>query len=450
MKNLNKFKNSKLIPVYFQMRGIAMRCLTIATVNRKLPLSAAAHCLFLFSLAAFAQPIPFVHEFNLNDHKGQSYLSFMQNQVKPALDVLATDGYAVKGAEAMQRAYDNSDTKVKRKVDRDFGGLDRVKEIADALEGEIVTLETLPAKIRQQDRRVDAYGLATFIGLASGGGVSIKYHTNNYALNVHYDTVEERSGRSFGVGPTRPANDASDKDYLNDIQHYSGNNNEDLKDFYKAMFESLLNSDPSHYRRIEDEGQTVLTDFLAVFTAEQARNLMDGEVRPHWDAALLEVTLLAGFHAGQDEFKLYYKNPQTGEVSFTSETLKQTPCAVPERTQRASMKDYWQFSRNITNTEHCRRSGINITKGEFRLLEKQINSYVARNHPELLQNLQESMELNRTTRNIYEELSKYLISPRSARSLSEEKVDAITGAWLEFLNYVQENANEISLEIETN
>lgn len=402
----------------------------------------------ILSLPIFAQPIPFVHEYDINDYKGQSYLSFMQNEVKPSLDALATDGYEVKGADSIQVAYDNSDTKVRRKVERDFGGLRKVKEIAEALEGEVVTLETLPGKIRAIDRSVDAYGLATFIGLASGGGVSIKYHTGNYALNVHYDTVEERSGRSFGVGSTRPANDASDKDYLNDVQHYSRNDAEDFNDFYRAMLETLLNSDASHYNRVEDEGQTVLTDFLAVFTAEQARNLMDGEVRPHWDAALLEVTLLAGFHSGQDEFKLYYQNPQTGETTFTNETLKQTPCAVPERTQRATMKDYWQFSRNITNTEHCRRSGINITKKEFRLLEQKINKYVAANNPELLENLQTAMNLNRTPRNIYEALSQYLISDRSARSLSEEKVEEITSAWLNFLNYVQENANEISAQIE--
>ena len=30
-----------------------------------------------------------------------------------------------------------------------------------------------------------------------------------------------------------------------------------------------------------------------MYTAEQARNLMDGRITLHWDAALLEVTLLA-------------------------------------------------------------------------------------------------------------------------------------------------------------
>ncbi|MCX6125721.1 MAG: hypothetical protein NTV34_13395, partial [Proteobacteria bacterium] len=303
--------------------------------------------------------IEFDSTFDLADYTGQTYLSFMTTEVKPAMDTLATDGYVVKGAEAMATAFESVGPKVQGKVARDFGGIENVKKIASKLEGTTVTLATLPGKIKEVDRSASIYDLATFIGLASGGGVKVKYADQNYGLNIHYDVTEQRSGRSYGVGPTRNANDASDKEYLTDLESYVRGSKDNLGEFYTTLFESLLNSDPSNYALVSPEGQTLLTDFLAVFTAEQARNLMDGRIAPHWDAALLEVTLLASFHAGQDKIELFYTNPATRETAFTDKTLKQTPCkAAGESLQAARLSDYWQFSRNITDPSNCRRSGI--------------------------------------------------------------------------------------------
>ncbi|MEZ4814083.1 MAG: hypothetical protein R3A80_02610 [Bdellovibrionota bacterium] len=403
--------------------------------------------LFLFVLTASAQTIPFVHEFDLKDYKGQTYLSFMEKTVKPALDELAVNGYQMKGPAAVEEAYNLSDRKVQRKVGQ-WGGLEHVKEIAAQLEGETVTLNNLPQKIRAIDRSVNAYDLSTFLGLASGGGVSIKFYDQNYALNVHYDVEEQRSGRSFGVSNERRANDASDKDYLKDLQKYTRGAPHNLEQFNKALLSSILNNDPSNYPEVHKLGQAVLTDFLAVFTAEQDRNLMDGRVTPHWDAALLEVTLLANFHAGQEEIKLFYQNPETRETTFTNKTLKQAPCEVPTRTQTATLQDYWQFSRNIQSAENCRRSGINVTKREFRLLGKKITQYTKDNNPEIMNSLKSSMNLTRSPSNMFEELSKYLINSRAPRELRTNKVEDITNAWVNFLNYVQKEAPAISLAIE--
>src|SRR5690606_29466830 len=122
-----------------------------------------------------------------------------QDKVKPAMDELAIEGYLMKGGEAMEFANKAADQKIKNKVKS--WNLTEVKRIADLLEGEVVTLNSLPGKIRQISSRVNAYDLSTFMGLASGGGVKIKYYNDNFGLNVHYDTREQRSGRSFGVGP---------------------------------------------------------------------------------------------------------------------------------------------------------------------------------------------------------------------------------------------------------
>jgi len=379
------------------------------------------------------------NEVHVDDHKGQTYLSFMRKVIKPALDKIATEGYEMCGSDAVMEAYEMVDKKVQYQAKKAAKSLENMQRIADELEGTIVTLNDLPRKIAKVDRKVNRYKLATFFGLACGGGVSIRYDHQNYGLNIHYDAKEERSGRSFGVGPTRKANDASDKNYLNDLQSYLEEYPVSSASFYDNLFNVLLNTDASEYPEISEEGQTVLTDFLSVFTAEQDRNLMDGVVKPHWDAALLEVTLLAHFHGGQDEIALYYYNPATKERSFTTETLKQKPCATPSRSKEAQLNDYWQFSKRIDNKEHCRRSGINITKREFRRLGEKLTKYVSDNYPESYEKVIKSIGLRRT-KNVYYSLSKYLISDKLPSKLSASKVKRIKSAFMEFLEITREDA----------
>ena len=55
------------------------------------------------------------------------------------------------------------------------------------------------------------------------------------------------------------------------------------------------------------------------------------------------------------------------------------------------MRDYWQFSRNINSSSSCSRSGINITKREFRKLGTEITSYLQANHRVFLRTLKESI-----------------------------------------------------------
>lgn len=387
--------------------------------------------------------------YDLADHSGQTYLNFMRTEVKPAMDHLATEGYTMRGEDSVEEAYRQVDKKIQRRVNGRWGGLKNVKRIAGLLEGKTVTLNTLADEIAKVDRTApDRFNMATFLGLASGGGVTIKYYDDNYGHNVHYDVKEERSGRSFGVGPTRKANDASDKNYLNDLENYvrGQETRSNTTEFYKTLFEALLASNPVNYPAVDKEGQTVLTDFLSVFTAEQARNLMDGRVHPHWDAALLEVTLLASFHAGQEEIALYYQNIKTKKTSFTETTLRQTPCEYPSVEQAAHLQDYWQFSRNITSEKNCRRSGINVTKSQFRRLGKDITSYISRHHSATYKAVVKSMGLKRSS-NLYQSLSYFLIDDKLPKALSDERVEEITLAWVSFLQKVQDEAKAITQEL---
>lgn len=389
------------------------------------------------------------HVIEMADYSGQSYLSFMKAVVRPAMVDVVENGYVIASPENVEAAYKAVDKRVQKAVEGQ-GGLEAAKKVAAALEGQTVFSETLPNEIAKIDRKLDRYRMATFLGLASGGGVVIRYHENNYAYNVHYDKVEEKSGRSYGVGPTRLAYDASDKAYLTDVQEYFSDKKtkENLPEFYRALMLALLNTDPANYGAVKPFGQTVLSDFLAVYTAEQARNLMDESVDIHWDAALLEVTLLASFHAGQEKFKLYYQDVVEQKVVFTDSVYRQTPCELPQVKKQASMVDYWQFSRRINDSKNCKRSGINVTKKEFRLLERKITDYMSKKSPALVNRLTKSMGLTKKVDNVYLALSEYLINDRTEKKLGSEKVKQITENWVEFLTEVTKNADKITALIE--
>lgn len=380
-----------------------------------------------------------------------TFLSFMEERVKPAMDELATEGYEMCTSAEVGQAYAAAHSKVKGKVSG-MGGISVVKGIVDRLndrlDGRKVTLDSLPGEIAAVARNVNRYDLAAFLGLACGGGVRVDFFAENYALNVHYDVTEERSGRSFGVSDERAANDASDKAYLDDLQAYSTGEPENLPAFYAALFGALLKTDGSGYADVSVDGRAVLTDFLAVYIAEQARNLMDGSVTPHWDAALLEVTLLASFHAGQENLALYYKNPGTGQTTFTDRTLRQRACAVPTSSKTASLNDYWQFSRNINDPSNCKRSGINITKSEFRMLGTEITKHLRTNRPAVYQKVKTALGLTSNSTNLYYSLSKFLIGNNAPRSMSAARAGMIADAWVEMLKTVTEDAAEISANLE--
>ena len=245
------------------------------------------------------------------------------------------------------------------------------------------------------------------------------------------------------------ANDASDKDYLQGLSAYSKSETENLDEFYSTLIHVLLDNDPTDYLTIKPEGQTILTDFLAVYTAEQVRNLMDGSVKPHSDAALLEVTLIAGFHAGQTDFKLFYLKPGSKTATWTAQTLKQTNCKISESSKAASLVDYWQFSRNISDPKNCRRSGINITKKEFRTLGEKITEYLKSRHKAEYDAIYSSLGSQKSQDNIYFALSQFLISENVPRNFNSAQVKKIAAAWVKALTIITKEANLITSFIES-
>ncbi|MEQ1722949.1 MAG: hypothetical protein ABL930_07210 [Pseudobdellovibrio sp.] len=381
---------------------------------------------------------------DITANKGTTFFALMENVIKPSLDEYATEGFVVANGKTVLAALKNVDAKVSAKAIRAAGSQAALKQLADDLNssGEKITFYDLPQAIADAGISAGRYDLATFLALVSGGGVALKISDNSFAYNVNYGTGEfekdEMTGRSFGEAPGRMALDASDKHYLQILEKYVRADGENSEEFYKSILQILLNSDASGFENISEEGQAVASDFIAVYTAEQDRHLMAELKNHHWDEALLEVTLLSSFHGGQKNVMIMYN----GEL--TSTTLAQTPgCNEEERSEKkASMIDYWQFSTS-TDPASCNRSGINITRRDFRSLGTLISNYQRENNPELVENVERHFQGVKTGGNLYAQLSDFLINYDTPKKL-DKKTLQLANDFTAFLMQVRKDANKIS------
>lgn len=403
---------------------------------------------FVGSVGFAASKLKYQTVVDLSEYKGQTYFALMQNVIKPSLDQYATEGFIVASGSSVVSALKKVDPKVSQRAIRAAGSIEKLKEVADALNSseEAITFYDLPNALAKLGLGSGRYDLSTFLALVSGGGVAVKINDQNVAYNVNYGTGEntndERTGRSFGEAPRRLALDASDKHYLEILENYVRNDGENTEHFFRSLLSILLNSDASDVENISSEGQAVLSDFIAVYTAEQDRHLMSDLKKHPWDESLLEVTLLSALHSGQKKVMVMFN----GELTDT--TLKQaTGCTESsEREQKkASMIDYWQFSTS-TDPENCSRSGLNITRRDFRTLGAAITAYQLENNPEIVENIQRHFHSSKNKNNVFAQLSEFLINYNTATEHEEETLE-LAEDFTAFLMQVRKDANKTSTYI---
>lgn len=385
---------------------------------------------------------------DLSEHKGKTFFSLMETVIKPSLDEYATEGFEVANGKTVVAALKKVDPKVAKRALSAAGDIETLKQLADDLsQNGAITFYDLPQAIADAGVGRGRYDLSTFLALVSGGGVAVQINNDNIAYNVNYGTGEtekdEMTGRSFGEAPNRLALDASDKHYLEILESYVRSNDESIPNFYRSILEILLNNDTKNYGKISEEGQVVATDFIAVYTAEQNRHLMADLKTHHWDAALLEVTLLSALHAGQKNVMVMFNGELTGT------TLKQAPgCSEEERSEKkASMVDYWQFSSS-TDPESCNRSGINVTRREFRSLGAAITEYQRENNPELVENVERHFANVRMKGNLFAQLSEFLINYDTPKKMNKATME-LAEDFTAFLMQVKKDANKTSQYILT-
>ncbi|MBS1984930.1 MAG: hypothetical protein JST16_12245 [Bdellovibrionales bacterium] len=151
--------------------------------------------------------------------------------------------------------------------------------------------------------------------IQSGTGVAVRIDNNNYYFNVGYtdtpdaqevhspikdndtDEGDAKSGRSYGIGPTRRQSDPSYPFYLRELTDYLKKEPQNIEKFYRALTLVLVNCDTSGWKALSTEGQVVATDYLAIYTAELYRHMVMN-LRPHshpWEIDMSGITFVAPF-----------------------------------------------------------------------------------------------------------------------------------------------------------
>ena len=288
--------------------------------------------MFAFTVSAYAAPTgiayPANRTYDMANVKGQTYITFLKQKLKPSLDSLS-NGFPNIGSAAFKAQSSNLSQKTFLKYKgakwdrntRSYEGAladSQVEQVYEALKKirPTSTVDSLQyfdradstwsqkndmaQALKAANVNAAPFDLGTLYALTGGIGVKVKLDANNYNYHVLYKTgkrdphQEVMSGRSFSSSPGRLAADATDPEYLRDLEAYIKATS-DMKPFFNTMILSLANSDTSGLRNLSDAGQAVLGDFFTVYTAEAVRHLMvnlaDG-VHP-WEIDLAAVTFVS-------------------------------------------------------------------------------------------------------------------------------------------------------------
>lgn len=258
---------------------------------------------------------------DLSEFEGRSFLKAMMDAdgLKADLDADTAHSFALADKATIRAAAEAFAPEVYRKVLRIFkdgqAGLD---ELLDSLDGAKATPATLAAALRKTLKDKDllahpeklplnAVQLVPFLAIASGAGVLVRIDPKNGYINIGYlpggsqldrQIVElhVKSGRSFGIAPEHKALDASDVFYLTELGEYL-RQADSVEEFYSAILKMLSHSNASGYASLDGAGQTVATDFQAIYTAELDRYVMTGLRTHSWQNDLLEATMVSAFAA---------------------------------------------------------------------------------------------------------------------------------------------------------
>jgi hypothetical protein len=379
--------------------------------------------------AADSIAYPPARTFDMAQVKGQTYITFLKQKLKPTLDGLAK-GFPNIGSSAYKSQTVHLSSKTYKKYRgakwnpgvRDYtGGLtdaqvesvyETLKKIRptstsyslqyfDRNDKDWATKNDMAQALKAAKINAAPFDLGTLYALTGGLGVKVKLDANNYNYHVLYKTGKQNpheevmSGRSFASAPNRKAADATDPEYLRDLEAYIKANH-DLKPFFQALVSSLANSDTSGLRNLSDEGQAILGDFFTVYTAEAVRHLMvnlaDG-VHP-WEIDLAAVTFVSPLSV------------RMGKI-VTGGQLKQD-----------SIGGWFAPSPN-NQPGGPQRSGIGITRRDRKKLQAAIHAYelTTADGKKIINDIQSIIGKNHNSNDVIQGVFEYLSSPSTPASM---------------------------------
>lgn len=273
---------------------------------------------------------------NLVDSKGSTFFELMtqENGIRDKMNQAFQHPFEVLSLEKIGELQDKFSTKVWRSLyDEEL-----LTPVLEKEAGKEFSNKSLNAKLTKTYKVFPPWDPGMFLSMAGGSAVLVHLNEKTYYYNVGYDdggfaNAEEamaaererqgpgeklkepvgiNSGRSYAAGPSHPADDASYVDYLKNLRAYL-DNRDDLAPFYKAILAILVKSDPSALddldsrplkrtvstdrgdRAVTIDGQSLVADFMAVYTAELYRHLFASLKKHDWENALAELTFVSSY-----------------------------------------------------------------------------------------------------------------------------------------------------------
>lgn len=281
--------------------------------------------------------------------------------------------------------------------------------------------------------------------LEQGLGVAVRLDDNNYNIHENFPKSAQ-GGRSYGW-TSGQVGDWSDKMYLDNLALVVvEKDKDDFKNFYQTIIQLLGACDAhglaalaNNYDPKTNTGvptQRVATNFLAIYTAEEYRAIQGTK---NWDDAILEVTLLGGFHGGQTTFTKFYRgkfttrsNVQETGNYYGLPSKDKNGKVIPTVAKDATMDDYWQISKTST------RSGIHLAAGDYGKMGTTITEYERTKANNKTLSLIESIVGSGP--NVIQSISTYFTEGKADPS----KTNTLAVAVAQFLDQVNTDANAIT------
>ncbi|MFA6236699.1 MAG: hypothetical protein WC635_05170 [Bacteriovorax sp.] len=404
---------------------------------------------------------PATSSFDLKSNFGKTYVTFVKRNLKPALDKLSDKGngggggFDNIGSEAYLQQSSFLDAKTLagyrgtkwNRVKKVYeGGLrdDQVAAVYDSLKKikSRSTVDSLTYFNREdkawpqkndmalaiKDAKINSapFDLATLYALTGGLGVKVKIDDNNYNYHVLYKTgktkphEEVMSGRSFASSPSHGASDATDPEYLKDLRKYLDSTN-DVKPFYSAMIMALASSDSSGWSNLSDLGQSVLSDFFTVYTAELDRHLMVNLQRGNhpWEIDLAAVTFVSAISA------------KTGKVIIGG--------VVTE----SDLGGWFAPSPN-NKPDGPQRSGIGITRKDRQRLQRAIHAHEmgTPDGKQMIKEIQAIVGNTNYKNDVIQAVFEYLSNPNTPETMGP-KAQALADLMARFIEAASNDSDEI-------
>jgi hypothetical protein len=386
---------------------------------------------------ALSAPLLLDKAIDLSDFQGKPFFEAMTapGGIKEALDADEQASFTVADKATLHRAAKaDFEPSVYQKLTRLFkNGEKGFDALVDGLQGESLTPATvagaIAGQLKQQGSLVDvkkiglsAVMIAPFLSLASGAGTEVTLNRENYYYNYGYlpgsdDKTELardlKSGRSFGAGPGHRALDASDVFYLTELGNYLEKTSDPLP-FYRVLLGVLTQNDTSGFDALNSEGQTVATDFFAIYTAELDRHIMAHLQLHPWENDLAEVTLLSAYGT---RVGMIHKNG---------------------RLVRGKPKDYFGVGPG--------GSGIGETRRDRRALQVKLTQSLRKLHPEVVTQLEKLIGAKRGSADVFRGFMEYL---NNTATQSKVKRDAtkLSDSVEAIVEQLSGDADELTKEI---